>query len=202
MSASAQPWRRQPRYERLVTGSKVSAKEGNRFCAHPDCQTRLSRYNLDDTCNRHGGWSDEGLPQRGRKPKKSSSRGAVAASGRAQGPAPERGQSAPALGADDTAEAHGGGAERQSSETTSAKAPTAPVFAELSLEPETTAGRDDLAQALAQAVGEAGLHVDRGKGGAAVTGPVDDVLSLLRRAAHEVAPENGQLVVRLRLQGA
>jgi hypothetical protein len=65
--AAAQPWRRQPRYERLVSGERISASAQGRTCAHPDCETRLSRYNPDGTCSRHGGWTDDSVPHRGRK---------------------------------------------------------------------------------------------------------------------------------------
>lgn len=40
---------------------------GSRLCSHPSCTTRLSRYNPDDVCGEHGGWSDESVPRRGRK---------------------------------------------------------------------------------------------------------------------------------------
>lgn len=64
----ATPRRRTPRYERLVNGRAVASKQDLRCCAHPDCSTKLSRYNPDDTCNVHGGWTDESVPRRGRKP--------------------------------------------------------------------------------------------------------------------------------------
>jgi hypothetical protein len=66
--ASATPRRRTPRYERLVNGRAVTTKESERCCVHPECSTKLSRYNPDDTCNVHGGWTDESVPKRGRRP--------------------------------------------------------------------------------------------------------------------------------------
>ena len=63
------PWRRTPRYERLVTGQRIIEQQADRRCAHPDCGTKLSRYNPDGTCSRHGGWSDTSVVQRGRKPR-------------------------------------------------------------------------------------------------------------------------------------
>lgn len=67
-SGFATPRRRTPRYERLVNGNAVTTSDSERYCAHPECATRLSRYNPDDTCNVHGGWTDESVPRRGRKP--------------------------------------------------------------------------------------------------------------------------------------
>jgi hypothetical protein len=65
---SAQPSRRRPRYEPLVNGRRVAVSDEDRRCIHPHCNTRLSRYNPDSTCSRHGGWSDASLLRRGRKP--------------------------------------------------------------------------------------------------------------------------------------
>lgn len=64
----ATPRRRTPRYERLVNGKAVASNDDQRSCAHPKCSTKLSRYNPDNTCNVHGGWTDESVPRRGRKP--------------------------------------------------------------------------------------------------------------------------------------
>lgn len=68
-SAYSTPRRRTPRYERLVNGKAVTASGGQRHCSHPECTTMLSRYNPDETCNLHGGWTDESVPKRGRKPR-------------------------------------------------------------------------------------------------------------------------------------
>ena len=43
-------------------------QEAGRRCAHPGCATRLSRYNPDDRCTAHGGWSDASVKRPGRKP--------------------------------------------------------------------------------------------------------------------------------------
>ena len=61
-----QPSRRTPRYERLTTGDRLVTQAPNRCCAHPQCTTRLSRYNPDSTCSQHNGWTDASVPQRGR----------------------------------------------------------------------------------------------------------------------------------------
>jgi hypothetical protein len=53
------PALREPTHRRLLTGSPLPARHGARHCAHPDCATRLSRYNLDPVCAVHGGWSAE-----------------------------------------------------------------------------------------------------------------------------------------------
>lgn len=66
--AFARPRRRTPRYERLVNGKQVGGTKTDRCCVHPECSTKLSRYNPDDTCNVHGGWTDESVPKRGRRP--------------------------------------------------------------------------------------------------------------------------------------
>jgi hypothetical protein len=40
-----------------ASGSAVTFPQGRR-CSQPSCGTRLSRYNPDDACALHGGWSD------------------------------------------------------------------------------------------------------------------------------------------------
>ncbi|HUG86396.1 MAG TPA: hypothetical protein VMM13_17650 [Euzebya sp.] len=48
-------------------GRPVDARDAGRRCSHPGCHTILSRYNPDDNCNAHGGWSDATVKRPGRK---------------------------------------------------------------------------------------------------------------------------------------
>lgn len=50
---------RQPNWHPLVTGRAPTTFAQGRRCAHASCDTRLSRYNPEDTCTLHGGWSDQ-----------------------------------------------------------------------------------------------------------------------------------------------
>jgi hypothetical protein len=45
-------------WRRLNTGEPLRVYPRQRRCSHPGCDTRLCRYNPDDTCALHGGWHD------------------------------------------------------------------------------------------------------------------------------------------------
>lgn len=64
----ASPSLRMSRAIALSSGAPLHAATEARRCAHPECPTRLSRYNPDTTCARHGGWVAEAPPKR-RRPK-------------------------------------------------------------------------------------------------------------------------------------
>ena len=49
---------RRARHQRVTPGPKLAQQDGRR-CAAEGCDTRLSRYNPADTCNRHEGWRDK-----------------------------------------------------------------------------------------------------------------------------------------------
>lgn len=57
--ADATPRRRVERAMSLTNGKPLDQRAGPRSCAHPECTTRLSRYNPNDCCSAHGGWDDE-----------------------------------------------------------------------------------------------------------------------------------------------
>lgn len=63
----ASPMLRMSRAVSLSSGAPLQQQGGSRLCSHPDCTTRLSRYNPDPTCARHGGWIAEPTPRRRRK---------------------------------------------------------------------------------------------------------------------------------------
>lgn len=52
----------------LPAGPPLRTQSPGRSCAEGGCQTALSRYNPDEFCTRHGGWSDETVKRPGRKP--------------------------------------------------------------------------------------------------------------------------------------
>lgn len=52
----------------VATSDPLQVHERGRRCGHPDCDTRLSRYNPDALCTAHGGWSDATVKRPGRKP--------------------------------------------------------------------------------------------------------------------------------------
>lgn len=52
----------------VATPAPLEVHEPGRRCAHPDCATRLSRYNPDALCTAHGGWSDATVKRPGRTP--------------------------------------------------------------------------------------------------------------------------------------
>lgn len=56
------PQRRSPRPVRLSSGQPLASGDDDRTCAAPTCGTKLSRYNTDTTCSRHGGWTDPPAP--------------------------------------------------------------------------------------------------------------------------------------------
>lgn len=63
----ASPILRMSRAMSLSSGIPLDQITADRMCAHPDCSTRLSRYNPDSTCARHGGWIAEAPPRRRRR---------------------------------------------------------------------------------------------------------------------------------------
>jgi hypothetical protein len=67
MSSPANPSLRASRAVSLSSGSPMEQADAGRSCAHPDCPTRLSRYNPDATCATHGGWSVDPQPRRRRR---------------------------------------------------------------------------------------------------------------------------------------
>ncbi|CAN5446890.1 hypothetical protein BH23ACT9_BH23ACT9_24570 [soil metagenome] len=52
----------------LTTPKQGGAQRVDRLCDHPECTTKLSRYNPDPSCQTHGGWSDASVSRPGRKP--------------------------------------------------------------------------------------------------------------------------------------
>lgn len=62
----ASPSLRMSRAITLSSGSPLDRATEDRHCEHPECSTRLSRYNPDATCARHGGWVAEAKPKRRR----------------------------------------------------------------------------------------------------------------------------------------
>lgn len=63
----ASPILRMSRAMSLSSGPPLEQQSNDRMCAHPECTTRLSRYNPDELCARHGGWIAEATPRRRRK---------------------------------------------------------------------------------------------------------------------------------------
>lgn len=63
----ASPILRTSRAMSLSSGAPLEQQGLTRRCDHPDCTTRLSRYNPDPTCARHGGWVAEAAPRRRRR---------------------------------------------------------------------------------------------------------------------------------------
>jgi hypothetical protein len=63
----ASPMLRMSRAVSLSSGPPLTQQGDQRMCEHPDCTTRLSRYNPDATCARHGGWIAEAPPRRRRR---------------------------------------------------------------------------------------------------------------------------------------
>jgi hypothetical protein len=63
----ASPMLRMSRAMSLSSGAPLEAQAIARLCAHPECTTRLSRYNPDATCARHGGWIASEPPRRRRR---------------------------------------------------------------------------------------------------------------------------------------
>ncbi len=48
----------------LNGGTPLTQFDGGRSCAHPECSSRLSRYNPNPTCAAHGGWTEVKEPRR------------------------------------------------------------------------------------------------------------------------------------------
>jgi uncharacterized protein YqgV (UPF0045/DUF77 family) len=186
MAASAQPWRRQPRYERLVSGERIKVEDSERTCAHPDCETKLSRYNPDGTCSRHGGWTDESVPHRGRKPAKRVKAGDQPPAGTAEG-APTANGVTPAT---PTAVANG-----------AAAAHIVTIRAEIVIDASgATADRETLGTDVLEALQGLRVDVERGRLSTLVTGEVHDVLHALETAHLAVALKAGRLVTTVRLE--
>lgn len=64
--SASTPRRRVERAMSLSSGKPMDQVSGSRACAHPQCQTRLSRYNPDVHCAVHGGWADDESGRRNR----------------------------------------------------------------------------------------------------------------------------------------
>jgi hypothetical protein len=64
----ATPSLRASRAISLASGEPLPQQATARSCRHPECSTRLSRYNPDETCARHGGWVAAEPPRRRRRP--------------------------------------------------------------------------------------------------------------------------------------
>ena len=58
------PQLRQAAHRTLLSGERLPAADDVRYCAHPDCSARLSRYNPSTTCAGHGGWTDPPVRRR------------------------------------------------------------------------------------------------------------------------------------------
>jgi hypothetical protein len=55
----ATPRRRTERALTVLSGPAIEQFDQGRSCAHPTCNSVLSRYNPNDTCAAHGGWRQD-----------------------------------------------------------------------------------------------------------------------------------------------
>lgn len=173
------PARRLPRHIRLEPGVRRSTATAGRTCAHPDCTTRLSRYNHAVRCGTHGGWVDPESEAVDRRPLGS------------RRPWNEMRKGPPRTEA--TTNATRRDAARLGDETSHQ------VVIELSWSGDTTTRAGE---ALAELLGDPGLDVRPTAAAIVVRGHVAVALSAVRRTHSRLVGQGMRPVMHLRIQHA
>lgn len=181
-------------------GRAPEAVDVGRRCSHPECQTKLSRYNPDDTCTAHGGWSDATVKRPGRKP---GSAHTVPAEGNR------------AAAGSRLTDATDGGATSSGRDRGGRRAPvvltspaldltepsdSAVVVAELSLEPShDTVGMRRMLRRIGNLLSQTGLEVAPRPSGVVVSGELSTIMDAVEQVHRLASRQRSEVVTTVKV---